>query len=81
MAQVESTIVSERASELRALGRSMRLDFARSLDGLKDNLLVIEPGRSVGAHLFDIQVDSSLEPGTYLQATIKLDSNLTLSVD
>ena len=81
MEQVEPGVISERASELRALGRSMRLDFARSLDGLEDDLLVIERGRAVGAHAFDVQVDESLEPGTYLRATIKLDLNLKLRVE
>ena len=79
--QVPPTTIAKRAGKLRDLARMMRNDFARSLDGLVDDLLVIEPGRAVGGHLFDVMVSESYPAGTYLQATLKLDSNVKLKAE
>lgn len=79
--QVAPTTLAERAATLRKLARQMRQDAARSLDGITDNLLVIEPTRAVGGHLFDIVVPEAQAVGSYLQATLKFNSNLNLSAE
>ncbi len=74
--QVPAPEIASRARQLRILGKEMRDNYVRRLDGTIDNVLVIEEGRAVGGHLVEMSIDPSLRPGTYIQVRLNLNFNL-----
>ncbi len=63
--QVSPSDSAVRAGELRNLSRAMRASFAKSLSGEVDDVLVLEPGRSVDGRLFEVSVNLSFSIGAY----------------
>ncbi len=72
--QVSPIDSASRAGELRKLSHAMRASFAKSLNGEADNVLVLEPGRSVDGHLFEVSVNPSLNVGAYERVQLSCNS-------
>lgn len=73
--QVSPNDSAMRAGELRKLSHTMRAAFAKSLDGEVDDVLVLEPGRSVDGRLFEVSVNLNLSVGAYEHVQLSCNTN------
>ena len=73
--QVEPRLVARRAQLLREASARMRDAYVRGLEGMRDKVLVLEPGRAVGAHQIEMGIDPRITPGSYPQVTLNLTQN------
>lgn len=68
--QVPPQVMASRAAKIRELADRMHLEFARSLVGTRQLLVVQDRSTATDGHLMDVRVAPELETGTLVEAEL-----------
>ena len=71
--QVDPHTSSRRSKELRRIAHDLRMANLSELDGERDDVLVIAPGRAIDSRLFEVKVNPQLEVDSMVNVRLELD--------
>lgn len=69
--QIPAPEIAARSARMRDLANTLRVQNARPLHGVYDDVLVLSSGRAVDARLFEVKVKPELEPGSMVHVMLK----------